>query len=336
MTWTTRILAILNILAAGALFWYAGQSAYMRSDYAHKLQQLRETRDGISTGDWFARLKQADRERLVDTIVITDELLARLPEADARALREFQDRKAGELQRLGRPRAESDMARRDAMGRLPYSPVDRLGEIVAGPAMIPFEVDTDALYKKNDKGENIGVFQWRLRDGKPREPAKIGDPVRLTLINKPAETKDIEEMARLLGMDGFKRLYRESALLQQARLPAEEAELAERKAALLSLQARYQRDLLRNREETDNLKARVEAEMGLRVAILRENDERRAELARIYAEMAEAFAARESALGRLRDAERQLQDAREDIRQLTQENQRFLEEIAGLESNTRK
>lgn len=359
MTWTTRIIAGLNVLVAGLLFWYVGLSAYKRSEYANNLRMLKETRDGWTTtelftrkmGDttqpadkrktWYEQLSEEDRKKLVDSIVISEDLLAKLPEADAQALRRLQEQKEGEIRRLEaenknlpagrRPtkiphREESDIARRDAILRMAYNPVTRLGEIAAGPGMFPFEIDEDALFRKNAKGEYVGELKL-----KPRQPDQNGNPNRLLSPNKP-DSKDVEAMARLLGFEGFKRLYRESILLHQSRLPAEETELADKKATLLAIQLRYQRDIARFREETDTLKARVETEKELRITVNRENDERRAELARIYSEMAEAFAAREAALGRLRDADRQLQDARDDIQRLVQENERYLQEVSGMET----
>src|SRR5262245_560146 len=103
MTWTTRIIAILNIIAAGFLFYYFGKSAYKRADYANDLKQLRETRDGLSTIEWYTtKLTPEQRLKLVDSMVLTDDLLERLPEEERKALLQAQSQKEGDESRRRR------------------------------------------------------------------------------------------------------------------------------------------------------------------------------------------------------------------------------------------
>jgi hypothetical protein len=121
MTWTTRILSILNVLAVFALFWLAAQSWYLRNLTSQALKAQEQLRDGIPTEDWFQMLTPDQRTALVDKIKIDDQLISRLSQADRDALkirdRAKEDSDAADKSRGQKPphRSEFDQEQRREM-----------------------------------------------------------------------------------------------------------------------------------------------------------------------------------------------------------------------------
>jgi hypothetical protein len=69
MTWTTRILAMLNIIAAGVLAYFGSESYYARAAWNKAIEARIEQRDGIPTDRILEKLKSAkpdDYKRIVE------------------------------------------------------------------------------------------------------------------------------------------------------------------------------------------------------------------------------------------------------------------------------
>lgn len=83
MTWTARILAILNVIAAIVLFYAAGRCAYQRAAWTKFLEErAAKYRDGMPTADWLKGTEDAKLAKLLDNMAITPALLEKLPQAD--------------------------------------------------------------------------------------------------------------------------------------------------------------------------------------------------------------------------------------------------------------
>ncbi len=122
MTWTTRILAILNVLAAFVLFYAAAQSYTARNAWARHLELLRERRDGVSTGKWFEKLPDAQLNLLADRIELTPELIERMPAGIQEKLKSLEARK--QAAGIRGYRQKSELQQRTEAGRVTYDPRD--------------------------------------------------------------------------------------------------------------------------------------------------------------------------------------------------------------------
>lgn len=122
MTWTTRILAILNVLATFVLFYAAAQSYSARNAWAQRLEQRRAQRDGLATEAWLAKLPDAQLDALGDRIQLTPELIARVPPEIQEKLRALEARK--QAAGIRTHRALSDTQQRSALGHLTFDPKD--------------------------------------------------------------------------------------------------------------------------------------------------------------------------------------------------------------------
>lgn len=116
------------------------------------------------------------------------------------------------------------------------------------------------------------------------------------------------------------------------RLQAEEQRLAAEKDSLLQIRHRRQQRIAYLEQKIKEQEEYFKAEKALTAKVLAENQERRRELARLYAELEEAVAAREISLGRERDMKQRLADAQRRVEQLTAENQQLVEQIRRAET----
>lgn len=125
MTWTTRILAILNIIAAFVLFYAAGRAAYQRHEWSQTLaNRARQYRDGLPTEEWLGKIGNDQLGALLDRMEVTPALLARLPDSDRARIEPLERRARSNFEaRKNRgdnpaPRYRSEDEQRQSIGKL--------------------------------------------------------------------------------------------------------------------------------------------------------------------------------------------------------------------------
>lgn len=247
MTWTTRILAILNVLAAFVLFYAAAQSATARNAWAERLKNLRELRDGLPTEAWLAKLPDAQLDAAAERIQLTPELIARVPPAIQDKLRALEARK--QAAGLRRHRVLSDAQQRAALGHLTFDPRDSK----ADPGLL------------------------RLDKGEIRELAKDLGPAGFTrlireaiLVHKPRLQAEARELAETKA--SLLRL-RNSIQADIEKLKADVELLTDRRRAEEFLRERLAYENVERRRELSRLYAELEeAQHAADVAAGREAD----------------------------------------------------------------
>lgn len=247
MTWTTRILAILNVLAAFVLFYAAARSATARHAWAERLKNLRELRDGLTTETWLAKLPDAQLDAAAERIQLTPELIARMPAAIQDKLRVLEARK--QAAGLRRHRVLSDTQQRAALGHLTFDPKDPK----ADPGLL------------------------RLDKGEIRELAKDLGPAGFTrlireaiLVHKPRLQAEARELAETKA--SLLRL-RNSIQADIEKLKADVELLTDRRRAEEFLRERLSYENVERRRELSRLYAELEeAQHAADVAAGREAD----------------------------------------------------------------
>jgi hypothetical protein len=247
MTWTTRILAILNVLAALVLLYAAAQSATARNAWAERLKNLRELRDGLATETWLAKLPDAQLDAAAERIQLTPELIARVPPAVQDKLRVLEARK--QAAGLRRHRLMSEAQQRAALGHLTFDPKDPK----ADPGLL------------------------RLDKGEIRELAKDLGPAGFTrlireaiLIHKPRLQAEARELAETKA--SLLRL-RNSIQADIEKLRADIELLTDRRRAEEFLRERLAYENVERRRELSRLYAELEeAQHAADVAAGREAD----------------------------------------------------------------
>jgi hypothetical protein len=258
MTWTTRILAILNVIAAIVLFWAAGKAAYQRTAWNKFMEErAAKFRDGTTTQDWVKGLDPQKLGQLLDGMSLTEELLNRIPEPDRAKLRAMEERAKGQAQAAKaagnpvKPRYRSESEEREALakGAMGEKGLDDPGVLLTEPA-------------------NIKEMKQRLG------PAGYARLIReAILLNKPkifAEERELtEKLASLLRQ-------REQYQLDIIKLTEDQTRLEARLATEKDLLARTEFENKARRSEITQLYAEVEEAMHARdVALGRETDMRR-------------------------------------------------------------
>ena len=297
MTITQIVLASLNILVAGAMFYLAGQSAYARAAWTAHVRGLERNRDGVQVADWLNELPQAQKEILKSRISVDANTFMTLdPEARAQAVAAL---RGGEVPN---ERMKSDEGIRQEIASLFWSTGERVVVNKDGDKRI-FNVVEDPDAKKKTPTEmlldpsNPEVAKWAQKLG----PAGFTKLVRAAIQQKyPQLALDTREAAAKLY---FARSRLADAQAVQAKVKLDVEELAKRRDV--------ERELLRQAEF--------------------ENLEKRREITKLEADMEEALAGLTLALGRESDKKRLYEEIQQKTAQTIGSNEKLVVEIKGKE-----
>lgn len=259
MTWTTRILAILNIIAIGVLFYAAGRSAYQRAAWTQFLEErAKKYRDGQTTQAWLASLNSEQMGKLLDRMEVTPLLLSRLPEAD-RA-------KIEALERAKKNQYEALKARGD---KPPYR---YKSESEQRQQLAKLAVNDNELDSNPGKLLTVGGDMDKMQEA--LGPAGFLRLVREAIaLNKP---KLLAEEQRLVEAKASLLRQKENFEKDIAKFTEEIARLEARLKDERDLRERMETENRARRSEITQLYAEIEEAMHARdVALGREQDMRR-------------------------------------------------------------
>jgi chromosome segregation ATPase len=196
---------------------------------------------------------------------------------------------------------------------------------------------TDKLISQLTPDEKDRLKAWEADWTKRKTAAALRlDPLkeRVDLIGK----EDSEKVAKEYGAEDYRRILHEYIKLRTPELRGEEQRLAEEKNTLLQVRDKYDERIARlqeqiNRFATDDKKPEelLAKEKLILEKLNAENQERRREIAGLYAEVEEAAAARELADGNLNDYKRRRDDIRQRAAELIKENTALEAELRKLE-----
>lgn len=260
MTWTTRILALLNIIAAGVLFYAAGRCYYQRQVWNQFIQAGEKLRDGDkTTADWIKSLSDTDLAALVERVQITDQLLDRLSPSDRAKVERYEQNKQ-----------RDEAARRGRGDNVPYRPKSE-DQVRMGLSRLRYNPEAP---KNDDAGKLLLEREGLEQLAKDLGPAGFTRLLReAILMNHPKLASEERELSeRKAALVRVKEQY----LADIAIITEETKRLQERLEAEVVLRDRTQFENAERRREITQLLAEIEESLHARdVALGRENDARR-------------------------------------------------------------
>ncbi len=297
MTITQIILASLNILVAGGMFYMAGQSAYARAAWTAHVRGLERNRDGVQVADWLNELPQAQKEILKSRISVDANTFMTLdPEARVIAVAAL---RGGETDN---ERMKSEEGIRHEIASLFWSTGDR------------------TLVKKDGDKKTFTVIEDDEAQ-KKTPPSKLLDP----------KDPEVIKWAQKLGPAGFTKLVRAAIQQQYPRLELETREAAAKLYFARSRLADAQAVQAKVKLDVEELSKRRDVEKELLRQAEFENLEKRREITKLEADIEEALAALTLALGREADKKRLYEEIQQKTTQTAENNEKLVETIKGKE-----
>jgi hypothetical protein len=198
-------------------------------------------------------------------------------------------------------------------------------------------LNTDKLLTQLTPDEKDKIKKWEAEWTKRKTAATSRlDPLkdRPELIGR----EDSRKVAQEYGADDVRRILHEYVKLRTPELRGEEQRLAEEKNTLLTVSKKYDERIARLQEQinsfaTDDKKLEelLQKEKDIYDKLQIENQERRREIAGLYAEVEEVAAARLLADGVLNDYQRRRDAIRKRAAELIKENLAMEQEIRRME-----
>ncbi len=260
MTWTTRILALLNIVAAIVLVYASGRAYYQRQVWNQFVEAGEKLRDGgKTTAEWIQSLSDADLAALVERVQITEQLMERLPPADR-----------AKVERLEQNKQRDESARRGRGDQVPHRPRSE-GQVRMGLSRLRYNPEAP---KNDDPGKLLLDREGLDQLAKDLGPGGFTRLLReAILMNHPKlASEERELMERKAALVRVKEQY----LADIAVITEESKRLQERLEAEVLLRDRTLFENTERRREITQLLAEIEEALHARdVAIGRENDARR-------------------------------------------------------------
>lgn len=198
-------------------------------------------------------------------------------------------------------------------------------------------LNTDALLKQLSPDQKERIKKWEADWTKRQSAAALQlDPLK----TRPDQIRkeEGEKVAKEYGAEDYRRILHGFIKLRTPELRGEEQRLAQEKDTLLTVRQKYDERIARLQEQinafaTDDKKLEelLQKEKDLKAKVDVENQERRREIAGLYAEVEEATAARDLADGVLNDYKRRRDAIRKRASELIKENIAMEQAIRGLE-----
>jgi hypothetical protein len=297
MTITQIILASLNILVAGGMFYLAGQSAYARAAWTAHVRGLERNRDGAQVADWLNELPQAQKQILKTRISVdANTFMALDPESRVIAVSTL---KGAEVDN---ERMKSEEGIRQEIASLFWSPGER------------------TLVKKDGDKRSFTVIE-DVEAQKKTPPEMLLDPAN----------PEVAKWAQKLGPAGFTKLVRAAIQQQYPRLELQTREAAAKLYFARSRLADAQAAQTRVKLDVEELSKRRDVEKELLRQAEFENLEKRREITKLEADIEEALAGLTLALGREADKKRLYEEIQQKTAQTAENNEKLVGTIKGKE-----
>lgn len=297
MTITQIILASLNILVAGGMFYLAGQSAYARAAWTAHVRGLERNRDGVQLADWLNELPQAQKQILKSRISVdANTFMALDPESRVIAVSTLS---GGETDN---ERMKSEEGIRQEIANLFWSTGER------------------TLVKKDGDKRTFTVIEDA--EAQKKTPPKM-------LLNP--KDPEVIKWAQKLGPAGFTKLVRAAIQQQYPQLALDTREAAAKLYFARSRLADAQAVQARVKLDVDELAKRREVEKELLRQAEFENLEKRREITKLEADIEEALAGLTLALGREADKKRLYEEIQQKTAQTAASNEKVVDSIKGKE-----
>jgi hypothetical protein len=282
MTIFTKILAVLNLLAAGVLVVFAVMAFTARIAWNRVLAEHQRALQGtLTASDALAQLTPEQRTRVAQYL---SDPARRHGAGGALAAPLLEDK-----MKLLSPEAQQLLAK---MGPDQFSAV--LQELVRGRGA-------------------------ELAQRYPNNPA-IQELVSLS-ENGQLLSPAAQQLTQQFGPDDVKRLIQEANRYQTPQLTGEERRLAATRASLLHMKYVYDTQIAEMNADIARYAERLKMETALLTKVQGENTARLRELAALYAELEEMMAARNQAENREKDMRDLLAETRQRYFELARENQ---------------
>lgn len=268
MTIAQIVLASLNIIAAIAMFYLAGQSAYARAAWTAEVRGLERLRDGTQTSDLLKDLKLAELDMVKGKIVVDESTFYNLDPADRRAM-------------LNKLLGEGDGDR--------YKSDEGIRQEIAS---LFWNTGQRTLVKKDGENKSHKAINDEAYQ-------KANPPTRLNLTDP-----EVASWAKKLGPANFSKLVRAAILQQYPQLELDTREAASKLYFSRARLAEAVKEQAKVKLEVEELTKRRDVEKELLRQAEFENLERRREITKLEADVEEALAALTVALGREADKKR--------------------------------
>lgn len=288
MTITQIVLACLNIIAAGVMFWFASQSYVARVTWENYLRQVEAFKTGKETGEWAKELKPEMLERITDHVVVDETFLSALPSDVQRRVKQLSDDKKAGDEKSFTKRVKSDSAKRLEIAK---------------------QFQSLGMVMQRDANGKVQLIQ-----GQKDSPRKLYDG-------------SLENLAKELGPVDFTRLVRIVHRQQLPRLAGEEDRVANifltnRRIRDSLLDQRERLDV-----DIDLLTKRRDFEKVLVEEAEYDNLQRQREITRLQSELDEFISSRNITLGRETDVRRKLEEMKRIIDETTKKNSELEQKI---------